>query len=86
MVNDSKNIDENYSNILETLKNFFSTNWTILLIGFVFSITRIHYLTYPLGLLHRQIIKEGFRSYEAVTVLLNSALKDTLSYRYLFFY
>lgn len=67
MVNVSKNADENYSNILETLNCFFSTNWTILLIGFVFSITRIHYLTYPLGLLHRQIVKEGFRSYEAVT-------------------
>ncbi|MFX0138999.1 MAG: glycosyltransferase family 39 protein, partial [Candidatus Hodarchaeota archaeon] len=63
----NENVDEIQPNKLETIKKFFTTSWSILLIGFIFSIIRIRYLLYPLGLMHRQPVKEGYRSYEAIT-------------------
>ncbi|MFX0022559.1 MAG: glycosyltransferase family 39 protein [Candidatus Hermodarchaeota archaeon] len=63
----TENMNETQPNKLESIKKIFFTYWSVLLIGFIFSITRIRYLTYPLGLMHRQPVKEGYRSYEAVT-------------------
>lgn len=59
-------INKKWSNGIKIIKTHFSTSWHILLISFIFRITRIRHLTYPLGLIHRQYLKEIWRSYSAI--------------------
>ncbi|MFX0141825.1 MAG: glycosyltransferase family 39 protein, partial [Candidatus Hodarchaeota archaeon] len=67
MVSLSVKKNEAQQSKLEPIKSFFLTYWGTLLVGFCFCITRLRYITYPLGLVHRQVVKEGYRSYEAIT-------------------